>query len=175
MGMRAIVAILACSTTLLGSHAHAQRMPDELAPFSWTSSERWIRCPAWQRTVVEVRGDTLLFKGAGGGIILVPAASLTRLEVRRGTHSHLFTGAVTGLLIGAVVGGAIGYSLTSDESEYSGVGVVLGAPVGLVGAVVGAVVGSRQTERWERLRLPVSVGLLPGTGTIGLSARFAVK
>jgi hypothetical protein len=55
-----------------------------------------------------------------------------------------------GALAGTLVGGAIGYFGTQDESDMAGIGVILGAPVGLIaGLVVGGLVGG---ERWQRIR-----------------------
>jgi hypothetical protein len=86
-------------------------------------------------TVIEVRGDTLLFTADHQSTqTLVPITSLTRLEVSRGKRSHVLAGAGLGFLAGAVVGGVIGYpsahhaAQTGDDLAYLRVpvGVVLG-------------------------------------------------
>jgi len=91
-------------------------------------------------------------------------------------HSHVASGAALGFLGGAVVGGVIGYLLSLDQGEMSGIGVVLGVPVGgVVGMLVGGNIGYKRTERWDRLRLPISIGLLPGTDVIGLSVGVSIR
>ncbi len=132
-------------------------------------------------TVVEVRGDTLLFTPDHQSTpALVPTESVTEIEMSRGMHSHVLAGAGLGFLAGAVTGGVIGYALAhtppSDDGDYGPlVGAVGAVILGGVGVGVGALIGSRQTERWERLRLPISIGLLPSTDAIGLSVEFALK
>lgn len=132
-------------------------------------------------TVVEMRGDTLLFTADGQSTpALVPTESLTGLEVSRGMHSHVLAGAGLGFLAGALVGGVIGYASLHEgppysDGDYGGVGAVSGAAIGGgVGIGVGAIVGSRRTERWETLGLPISIGFLPSTDTIGLSLAFTI-
>jgi hypothetical protein len=130
-------------------------------------------------TVVEVRGDTLLFAAdRQSERTLVPTASLTGLEVSRGMHSHVWKGVGIGFLAGALAGGVIGYSLAhtppSDDGDYGPLGGAVGAVIlGSVGIAAGAIIGSRQTERWEPLRLPVHLGLLPGTNAVGFLVQVA--
>ena len=86
-----------------------------------------------------------------------------------------------GFLAGALVRGVIGYvSLHSDPAYGAGhegrLGAALGALIGGgVGLVIGAVVGSRQTESWEGLRLPISLGIRPGAGTVSCVASFMLR
>jgi hypothetical protein len=129
-------------------------------------------------TVVEARADTLLFTADHQSTrTLVPTASLTGLEVSRGMHSRVLAGAAIGFLAGAVVGGVIGYALVheppSDDGDYGPLAAAVGAViVGSVGIGVGALVGSRQTERWETVRLPIKIGILHRTDAIGLSVEL---
>jgi hypothetical protein len=133
-------------------------------------------------TVVEVRDDSLLFAADGQSTrTVVPTASLTELELSQGMHSHVLAGAGLGFLAGAVVGGVIGYALahesdSGDDGDMGPLGAGVGAViVGSVGIGVGALIGSKQTERWERQRLPISIGFLPSTNTIGLSVQVALR
>jgi hypothetical protein len=131
-------------------------------------------------TVNEVRGDTLLFTADHQSTqTLVPTASLTGLEVSRRNGSHALAGAGLGFLAGVVAGGAIGLvsahhaAKTGDDLAYLRVpaGAVLGGGVGIA---VGAILGSTSAkERWEPLKLPISIGLLPSTHAIGLSFAWA--
>ena len=127
-------------------------------------------------TVNEIRGDTLLFTADYQSTqTLVPTTSLTGLEVRRRNGSHVVKGAGLGLLAGVVAGGAIGAisahsaAKAGDDLAYLDVpiGAVLGGGIGIV---VGAVVGATSArERWERLKLPITIGLLPSAHALRLS------
>jgi len=132
-------------------------------------------------TLVEMRGDSVLFAADHQSVrTLIPTASLTGIEVSRGMHSHVWRGAGIGFLVGALAGGVVGYSLAhrppSDDGDYGPlVGAVGAVIVGSVGIAVGAVVGTRQTERWERLPLPIHVGVLPGSGAVRLSVGLTIR
>jgi hypothetical protein len=133
-------------------------------------------------TVIDVRVDTLLFTAENQSTpILVPTASLMGLEVSRGKRSHALAGAGLGFLAGVLVGGVVGYASahhaakTGDDLAYLRVpaGALLGGGVGIVvGAVVGA---TRSGERWEALRLPIDIGLLPSADTFALSAKVTLR
>ena len=128
-------------------------------------------------TVIEMRSDTLVITAeAQSNPSFVPAASLTSLEVSRGTHSHILAGAALGLLAGAVVGGVITReNATNNEERGLEIlfGTLLGGGAGLVG---GAVIGSRlRTERWEALRLPINIGLRPSADTFALSVKVPLR
>jgi len=132
-------------------------------------------------TLVEAQGDTLLFAvDHQSARTRIPTASLTGLEVSRGMHSHVWRGVGIGFVVGALAGGVVGYSLAhrppSDDGDYGPlVGAVGAVIVGSVGIGVGAIVGSRQTERWERLSIPIHLGVLPGRGAMELSVGFAIR
>jgi hypothetical protein len=127
-------------------------------------------------TVIEVRGDTLVFTAEHqSNQVLVPSVALTGLEVSRGKRTHVVKGAGLGFLAGVLAGGAIGLvsaqhgAKTGDDLAYLRVpaGMVIGAGAGIV---VGAVVGATSTrERWEPLKLPISIGLLPSAHALRLS------
>jgi len=125
--------------------------------------------------VIEVRSDTLLFApDKQSSRTLVPTTSLLGLEVSRGLHSHVLKGVGLGFLAGALVGGVIGASSSDDENRS--LRTVFEAAVwGGCGILVGAIVGSRETERWETLRLPIHVGILPSTDDIGLSVEISLR
>jgi hypothetical protein len=109
----------------------------------------------------------------------VKLAAVRRLEVSRGRRAGAIAGGIAlGLLGGAVIGGAIGYATTQCTGcEDPGIGAIVGAPVGgLVGAFVGGVIGAHLSERWERVRLPSRVSVVPRwspNGVLGLSASVA--
>ena len=159
----------------------------ETTPLHLTGSRARLMAPSLGTgkqagTVVEMRADTLLFTPDHQSTpALVPVASVTSLEVSRGMHSHAWTGVRIGFLTGAFAGGVVGYTQTHEAHASDGdFGPVVGAAAavltGCVGAGVGALIGSKQhTERWERQRLPIHIGLLPSTGAIGLSVAFTIR
>ena len=107
-------------------------------------------------TVGAVRGDTLFL--ANDSTVSVPATSMTRLEVSRGTKSQVGKGALIGGAIGAALGiavGVYGQGLCGfGEGENCWTAIPL---VGLAGAVAGAGVGallgvaSGPADRWMRV------------------------
>lgn len=106
-------------------------------------------------TVAAVRRDTLVLDRGNAEPIAFPLTSVVQVERSLGQGRCSGAGArvrcilVSGLA-GTVVGGAIGFFATQNASDMSGIGVLLGAPVGLiVGLVAGGFVGG---ERWERVR-----------------------
>jgi len=66
----------------------------------------------------------------------------------------------------------IGYALAHENHYHPLWGAIGAVLAGGVGIGAGALVGSRQTERWEPLRLPIRIGILPSTDTIGLSVEL---
>ena len=84
-------------------------------------------------------------------------------------------GAGLGFLAGMVAGGAIGLAVAHSAAKNGDDLAYLNIPAGMVvggvaGIVVGGVVGATSTtERWEPLKLPVSIGLLPTAHGLGLS------
>ena len=75
------------------------------------------------------------------------------------------------MIQGRLAGGAIASSSVDPSDELKGLAILAGTVLGgVVGMVGGAIVGSRHTERWDSLRLPVNIGLLPSNHGIRLSA-----
>lgn len=140
-----------------------------------------ITAPAQQvdrrvASLIAARGDTLTvrYEGAADPVNL-PVGQLTRVEVSRGRHGHLLTGAVAGLVAGTVVGGAIGASYDDEESAWvSPIIFVLAAGLGAsAGLVAGGVTGAAiRTERWVTIPpslLRPTVGMWrPAEGGLGL-------
>jgi MFS family permease len=126
-------------------------------------------------TVVEVRSDTLLFTADNQSTsAFVRAGSLTGLEVSRGRRSHVAAGLGIGLLVGVLGGAAIAGATDTSNNEESGLAVLAGGLVGAgVGLAAGAVLGSLiHTDRWDPLRLPIHVGLLPGAHALGVAVTY---
>ena len=100
-------------------------------------------------TVVGQAGDTLVVLSAPRDTVRVTLTTLDFLEVSGGRRAHVGRGMGLGFLVGAAGGAAIGAA--AIDSEWRGVGALLGAGVGgLGGLLVGAVVGSAvRTERWD--------------------------
>jgi hypothetical protein len=114
-------------------------------------------------TLAALRGDTLVLDRGPRGPLALPLSSVMQLERSRGPGRCRRPGArlecvVLWTLVGAVAGSVIAYQATRcTNCDSSGIGVILGLPVGAgVGFVVGAVIGG---ERWEPL--PVSGGRGP--------------
>src|SRR5262245_38691555 len=86
----------------------------------------------------------------------VPLASITSLEVCRGTKRKTWTGAGIGATVGMVGGGIAGSAIGgASDPQYAGVyalvGVIIGAPSGFL---LGAVIGSQiKSEQWEEVPL----------------------
>ena len=105
--------------------------------------------------VLAVRGDTLVLDRPGSDPLALSLASVARLERSLGGGRCSGLGPRTrcvllGGLAGVVVGGAIGFLTTQGLDDFAGIGVLLGAPVGLIaGLVAGGIVGG---ERWHRVR-----------------------
>ena len=135
--------------------------------------------------------DSLVLRTGDDLPLVVPVASITRLEVSRGRESHGGRGAAFGALIGIPLGAVVGLA-TYEECvprggswdfsclfdwgpEYSALG---GALVGgLGGVVVGALIGATiETDRWEEVPLDrLRVSFVPqrdGRFAFGLSVRF---
>ncbi len=127
--------------------------------------------------------DSLTLKPEDDLPVVVPVASITRLEVSRGRRSNWAEGAGIGLLVGAATGAIIG--LASDpncggfapcftaESLAAGLAVVFGGVGGVIGLIIGA---STTTERWVEVPLDrLRVSFAPqrdGRFALGLSMRF---
>ncbi len=115
-------------------------------------------------------------------MLLVPVASINRLEGSRGRKSNSAEGAGIGLLVGAATGAIIGLASGDDEPGFitwtaeqkAGVGAVL---LGGVGGVIGLIAGATiTTDRWNEVpvdRLRVSFApQRDGRFALGLSMRF---
>src|SRR6185295_5914126 len=112
---------------------------------------------------------------AGDGDLVIPMASVDRLEVREGTKGHFWTGAGIGLVGGALLGAAIGSTTefcidecTAEDAKAGAieVGVAVGAPVGfLIGGVIGA---HKRTDQWRLISIADQrVGVTPRLDALG--------
>jgi hypothetical protein len=125
-------------------------------------------------TVVSLDTDTLVVATRSKGsryVDRIPLNAVTKLEVRRAQASHgenALEGAGVGLLAGGLIGlglGSIidinsgGYDLLTREETMLFFGTVLGLSGSLLGAAMGAT-----DERWEPVRLPLSVSFSPHGG-----------
>ena len=114
---------------------------------------------------------------AGDGDLVIPMASVDRLEVREGTKGHFWTGAGIGLVGGALLGAAIGSTTefcidecTAEDAKAGAieVGVAVGAPVGfLIGGVIGA---HKRTDQWRLISIADQrVGVTPRLDALGVT------
>jgi len=106
--------------------------------------------------VDELRADSLcLTPDRSGEMATIPWATVSKIEVSRGTKSKLWLGAGIGFAVGFVpmfascTAGGCG-----DMEDYGACCIGYGSLAGLGGALLGALVGSAfKTERWEELPL----------------------
>ncbi len=144
--------------------------------------------------VTAMSPDTLNLSG-----LRIPIASITKLEIARGTKSiGIGRGAGIGFLVGALTGAIIGATYESPEPECESasqgddpIGIAVGCTdvispemlviggaivLGAVGAGIGAVIGSIKSDRWEEVPLDqLRVSFVPqrdGRFAFGLSVRF---
>jgi hypothetical protein len=111
-------------------------------------------------TFVSTSGESVTFKPAAlDNPVSLRTADITRLEVSRGTRSHMLKGAVIGFV---VVGGtaaaitAVTWSKDNQSIDFGpgGDAALVAVPFGLVGALVGALIGARHTENWVTVPIP---------------------
>lgn len=106
---------------------------------------------------------------------VLPAACVLGISVRDGWGAHTVTGLGLGLmggaLLGALVGSGVDFCILGDCGPATGLGAILGAPVGLViGGAVGALI---RTPRWRSIQVArgtPTVGL--GGGGVAIAVRF---
>lgn len=144
-----------------------------------------------QEAVIEaLHLDTLVLRTEA--TIAIPRASLTRLEIYGGRHSHPWRGAGIGALGGLLVGGTIGfvacenYTVTTptgvgnclDSREGAQIILVAGLGLGAAGgALLGLGIGALiKTDKWvEHPHDDLRVGLVPqpdGRRAVGVTYRF---
>jgi hypothetical protein len=115
-------------------------------------------CPRYSGALVSIDDDSLRLRPTRDSLVeTLPAAEVTRLEVRRGSRNVILLGAVMGMVGGAAIGG-LATAADSDCADYSGSLPCYpsGVPYGmLVGAVAGGVVGALiHPDRWLRVAWP---------------------
>ena len=113
--------------------------------------------------------------------LVLPLASLTKLEVSRGQKSAIAKGAGIGFLVGAGVGAGVGALLGAGLGEdvcsggcvsaLAGIGALAGGAAGtLIGLGIGA--GSK-SDRWETVSLDrIRISVTPRGGGLEVSAKF---
>lgn len=119
----------------------------------------------------EHRGDRLLLTADSTSSI--PVASITGLEVHRGTRGHPWRGAGIGFLVGAIAGGAATYAWCANTYDcnppiaWAAAGI-FGAGGALLGAGIGALA---RTDKWEAVPVEhVHVTLIRRPGGLGVGA-----
>ncbi len=191
--MRAVTLILAVSLLPPCASVQAQERPSVaglarrglLAPgarvrlyASQTADGRYGR---FVGRIVRWVPDSLTLKPEDDLPVVVPVASINRLEGSRGRKSNSAEGAGIGLLVGAATGAIIGLASDTDcggfgpcgAEEVAALAVVFGGLGGVIGLIIGA---STTTERWVEVPLDrLRVSFAPqrdGRFALGLSMRF---
>lgn len=113
--------------------------------------------------------------------LMLPVASVTKLEVSRGQQSHAVQGAVIAGGIGVIIGSLGGAKNCAESSGWTDdpvgdcltVSILAATALGGGGAVIGAVVGSLiKTDRWEEVPLgQLRVSVVPQRRGFGIGAR----
>ena len=125
-------------------------------------------------TLRELNADSIVLEDG----LMLPLASVTRLELSRGRTANQTPGIVVGFLAGATIGAVWGASAAREIDESATAVTLLAAGIGsALGAVIGGIVGlGIRTDRWEEVplhRLRVNPTPQPGGRlALGLSVRF---
>lgn len=143
-----------------------------------SSRGNWVRvrCQKEEGTLVALTSDSMVLQPAGQlNSPVVPLITVTRLDVRRGLHSHPWRGVFVGALVGGVATGAantgncLGWECVRKFANGSIVGLASGA---IFGAGIGAFI---KTERWEEIpldRVSVSFGPRRDGFAFGMTVSF---
>lgn len=133
--------------------------------------------------LVAVGADTLVLRSKEQSMLLViPVASVARLDVSRGMQRRYGRGAVLGLVSGAGLGFFLGLASGDDEpgAFMSLTGgekaMLLAIPLGLFGLLVGTLIGATvESDIWQPVPLDrIRVGILSQRhGGPVLSASFS--
>lgn len=121
----------------------------------------WTSSPAEQVGVVAATTpDTLAIRRLDGRPLSVSLASLSHLDVQRGSKRSpaiitlgIVGGAAVGMITGAFAGAAIEETGDCNGDLCGLAGFVLGGGVGAItGGIVGGILGAKyRTRRWEQL------------------------
>ena len=168
-----VAAVLLTPAALRAQSTVGESLAPHLAPHLAPGARlrvdvRGSRAPSLVR-LVRATSDTLWIRGwnadpAGSdGTFAVALASVRRLQLSRGRHTHVRRNAGYGLAGGLFVGGVLGAieGANDDGDEFFEIspaegalilGIVLGVPAGLVGALTGL----PPTEDWTDVPLAAS-------------------
>ncbi len=172
------IALLAGALVLTASiDLFAQQEPP-VAPGDRVRVTAWSVVPGRPvGTIVSLGADTCVVALEGRAEpLMLPLASVTRLEVSRGQRSNVGKGALTGGLIGTALGLLVGGYVSTDpeffgEDAFAKTVAVLGG----VGAGVGLLIGAMsRSDRWQEVPLDrLRVSTVPHRNG-GLAIRVSV-
>jgi hypothetical protein len=118
--------------------------------------------------VVDLTADSMVV-GVDTGRLRFGRASISRIEVSVGAHSHIARGFLKGALVGGALGGVLGYADGDDNcttatssscpwfSKRQDKAIIDGFLLGVVGALVGGVRGSSVTDEWVTTLQPAAL------------------
>ena len=188
--MRAVTLILAVSLLTPFASVQAQQLARRglLAPGAgvrlYTSQTADGQYGRFVGRIVGWLPDSLVLRTGDDLPLVVPVASITRLEVIRGRKSKAETGAIIG---GLLLGGTVLIGITMTPScppdkwclgpSAADAALILTPIAVIVGAGIGALIGSGiHGDRWEEVPLDrLRVSFAPqrdGRFGLGLSVRF---
>jgi len=162
MSRLALLLLAACLTVVPASRASAQGAARPLVTALRTGDtvRVWAQSPAEQiGAVTRLDADTLGIRRRDGRPFAWSVASLTHIDVQRGTRrsgGRVLVGTLLGGAVGVIAGAYAGYGIECAfdcEGEYGGLaGGALGALTGgIVGMVTGGIIGGRmRVPRWEK-------------------------